>query len=63
MAPWLAAVAASFTALQLALVVPGSGLGWDETVYTSQVSGSVPAAFFSAPGPAASRCWPGRWPN
>lgn len=49
MAPWLAAVAASFTALQLALVVPGSGLGWDETVYTSQVSGSVPAAFFSAP--------------
>ncbi|WTI18463.1 hypothetical protein OIB37_33540 [Streptomyces sp. NBC_00820] len=25
------------------------GLGWDETVYVSQVSGHVPAAFFSAP--------------
>ncbi|MCX4911038.1 hypothetical protein [Streptomyces sp. NBC_00878] len=25
------------------------GLGWDETVYVSQVSGHTPAAFFSAP--------------
>ncbi|MET7473336.1 hypothetical protein ABZT17_03075 [Streptomyces sp. NPDC005648] len=25
------------------------GLGWDETVYVSQVSGHAPAAFFSAP--------------
>jgi hypothetical protein len=38
-----------FVAAQLALTVRGSGLGWDETVYTSQVSGHVPAAFFSAP--------------
>ncbi|MBM9435311.1 hypothetical protein JT723_05535 [Streptomyces bryophytorum] len=34
---------------QLVLAVPGSGLGWDETVYTSQVAAHVPAAFFSAP--------------
>ncbi|MEV8210607.1 hypothetical protein AB0P40_36815, partial [Streptomyces sp. NPDC079189] len=47
--PWLAAVAAVFTFVQLVLVVPGSGLGWDETVYVSQVSRDVPAAFFSAP--------------
>lgn len=47
--PWLAAVAAAFTLVQLLLVVPGSGLGWDETVYVSQVSRDIPAAFFSAP--------------
>ncbi|MBA4864516.1 hypothetical protein H1V43_24815 [Streptomyces sp. PSKA54] len=47
--PWLAAVAAAFTLTQLALVVPGLGLGWDETVYVSQVSHQAPAAFFSAP--------------
>ncbi|MFE7241883.1 hypothetical protein [Streptomyces sp. NPDC057580] len=47
--PWLAAVAAAFVFVQLVLVVPGSGLGWDETVYVSQVSRDVPAAFFSAP--------------
>ncbi|MCL2554402.1 MAG: hypothetical protein FWE75_19915 [Actinomycetia bacterium] len=48
--PWpVAAVCAVFVAAQLALTVRGSGLGWDETVYTSQVSGHVPAAFFSAP--------------
>ncbi|MEV0218277.1 hypothetical protein [Streptomyces sp. NPDC050704] len=46
---WLAAVAAAFTLVQLALVVPGLGLGWDETVYVSQVSPQAPAAFFSAP--------------
>jgi hypothetical protein len=39
----------AFAAAQLLLVVPGSGLGWDETVYTSQVSGHIPTAFFSAP--------------
>ncbi len=44
-----AVVALVFVLAQLALVMPGSGLGWDETVYTSQVSGEVPAAFFSAP--------------
>ncbi|MFF7981779.1 hypothetical protein ACFZDK_22075 [Streptomyces sp. NPDC007901] len=47
--PWLAAVAAVFALAQLALVRPGLGLGWDETVYVSQVSGHIPAAFFSAP--------------
>lgn len=45
----LAAVAAAFALAQLLLVRPGMGLGWDETVYVSQVSGHVPAAFFSAP--------------
>jgi hypothetical protein len=44
-----AAVCVLLVAAQLALAVRGSGLGWDETVYTSQVSGHVPAAFFSAP--------------
>ncbi|MFF0794418.1 hypothetical protein [Streptomyces spiralis] len=45
----LAAVAAAFTLVQLLLVRPGMGLGWDETVYVSQVSPHAPAAFFSAP--------------
>ncbi|MFJ3926471.1 hypothetical protein [Streptomyces sp. NPDC090022] len=44
-----AAVAAAYTLLQLLLVVPGTGLGWDETVYVSQVDPHAPAAFFSAP--------------
>ncbi|MGP3949749.1 hypothetical protein [Streptomyces sp. 7N604] len=47
--PWLAGVAAAFTVLQMVLVVPGTALGWDETVYVSQVSPHAPAAFFSAP--------------
>ncbi|SHM21925.1 hypothetical protein [Actinacidiphila paucisporea] len=46
---WVVAVCAAFVVAQLVLAVPGSGLGWDETVYTSQVSAHVPAAFFSAP--------------
>ncbi|MFF0431016.1 hypothetical protein ACFYU9_02140 [Streptomyces sp. NPDC004327] len=45
----LAAVAAMFFLAQLVLVGPDMGLGWDETVYVSQVSGHAPAAFFSAP--------------
>lgn len=45
----LAAVAAAFSLAQLLLVRPGMGLGWDETVYVSQVSPHAPAAFFSAP--------------
>ncbi|MEW2620380.1 hypothetical protein [Streptomyces sp. NPDC048106] len=45
----LAAVAAAFTLAQLLLVRPGMGLGWDETVYVSQVGAAAPAAFFSAP--------------
>ncbi|MFJ8666554.1 ArnT family glycosyltransferase [Streptomyces sp. NPDC093600] len=44
-----AVVAAAFTVAQLVLAVPGVGLGWDETVYVSQVSDQAPAAFFSAP--------------
>jgi hypothetical protein len=46
-----AAVALCFTLAQVVLVLPGTGLGlgWDESVYTSQVSGQVPAAYFSAP--------------
>ncbi|MEV6759279.1 hypothetical protein AB0N16_01255 [Streptomyces sp. NPDC051105] len=47
--PWLATVAVVFTLAQLVLVRPDLGLGWDETVYVSQVSGHVPAAYFSAP--------------
>ncbi|MGW0286338.1 hypothetical protein ACWDXT_24930 [Streptomyces sp. NPDC003236] len=45
----LAAVAGVFILAQLLLVRPGMGLGWDETVYVSQVAGHAPAAFFSAP--------------
>ncbi|MFF5402780.1 hypothetical protein ACFY8K_01395 [Streptomyces misionensis] len=45
----LAAVAAAFTLAQLLLVRPGMGLGWDETVYVSQISAHAPAAYFSAP--------------
>ncbi|MFE6161550.1 hypothetical protein ACFQ7F_21865 [Streptomyces sp. NPDC056486] len=46
---WPAVVAVAFTLAQLALVRPTMGLGWDEAVYVSQVSGHAPAAFFSAP--------------
>ncbi|MFF3888641.1 hypothetical protein [Streptomyces sp. NPDC001914] len=45
----LALVAAAFALAQLVLVHPDMGLGWDETVYVSQVSSHAPAAFFSAP--------------
>ncbi|MBT2419401.1 hypothetical protein J7F01_33035 [Streptomyces sp. ISL-22] len=45
----LAAVAGAFTAVQLLLVRPWMGLGWDEVVYVSQVGTEAPAAFFSAP--------------
>ncbi|MFF6996186.1 hypothetical protein ACFY93_14745 [Streptomyces sp. NPDC008313] len=44
-----ALTAGAFTLAQLLVVPPGMGLGWDETVYVSQVSGHSPAAFFSAP--------------
>ncbi|MFJ5029397.1 hypothetical protein ACIQB5_15005 [Streptomyces sp. NPDC088560] len=44
-----AGVAGAFTLAQLVLARPGMGLGWDETVYVSQVSTHAPAAFFSAP--------------
>ncbi|MCB5164394.1 hypothetical protein LG634_06040 [Streptomyces bambusae] len=45
----LGSVAAAYGLVQLLLVVPGTGLGWDETVYVSQVSPDAPAAYFSAP--------------
>lgn len=45
----LGAVAAAFTLAQLLLVRPDLGLGWDETVYVSQVAAQAPASFFSAP--------------
>lgn len=45
----LAAVAAAFVLAQLVLVRPGMGLGWDETVYVSQVGAQAPPSFFSAP--------------
>ncbi|MDX2611084.1 hypothetical protein [Streptomyces stelliscabiei] len=45
----LAVVVGAFTLAQLLLVRPGMGLGWDESVYVSQVSSHAPAAFFSAP--------------
>ncbi|WP_329219818.1 hypothetical protein OG352_24555 [Streptomyces sp. NBC_01485] len=45
----LAVVAGAFTLAQLLLVRPVLGLGWDESVYVSQVASHAPAAFFSAP--------------
>ncbi|GIH67131.1 hypothetical protein [Microbispora siamensis] len=47
--PWLALVSAGYAAAQLALAAPHLGLGWDETVYLSQVDPRNPAAYFSAP--------------
>lgn len=46
---WLVAVAGVYALVQLVVVAPGSGLGWDETVYVSQVTPGADAAFFSAP--------------
>jgi hypothetical protein len=43
------AVAIAYAAAQLIVVTARMRLGWDETVYVSQVSPHVPAAFFSAP--------------
>lgn len=43
------AVAALYTLAQILLVLPGTGLGWDESVYVSQVDDKDPVAFFSAP--------------
>ncbi|RAJ68933.1 hypothetical protein K378_01822 [Streptomyces sp. Amel2xB2] len=45
----LGAVAALYTLVQILLVLPGTGLGWDESVYISQVDDQDPVAFFSAP--------------
>ncbi|MCX2968841.1 MULTISPECIES: hypothetical protein [Streptomyces] len=46
---WLGGTALGYVLLQLVLVVPGLGLGWDETVYVSQVDPDRPAAYLSAP--------------
>lgn len=45
----LALVSVAFALLQIALGPARLGLGWDETVYVSQVAPKVPAAYFSAP--------------
>ena len=47
--PWLGLVAVGYALVQLLVAVPHLGLGWDETVYLSQVDPHHPAAFFSAP--------------
>lgn len=46
---WFAAVGVVFVMAQLVVVRPDMGLGWDETVYVSQVGAHAPAAYFSAP--------------
>jgi hypothetical protein len=45
----LVLVAMLYAAAQVVAVTTRVGLGWDETVYVSQVSPHVPTAFFSAP--------------
>ncbi|MEU5048816.1 hypothetical protein [Streptomyces sp. NPDC021096] len=45
----LAAVALAYAALQLCYAVAHMHLGWDESVYLSQVDPRHPAAYFSAP--------------
>ncbi|WP_037841287.1 hypothetical protein, partial [Streptomyces sp. NRRL F-5126] len=46
---WLVAVALAFTACEFLFVRVHLGLGFDESVYVSQVSPRAPASFFSAP--------------
>ncbi|MBT2384712.1 hypothetical protein [Streptomyces sp. ISL-11] len=48
-APALAAVALAYAVLQLCFAVAHMDLGWDESVYLSQVDPRNPAAYFSAP--------------
>ncbi|MET9404893.1 hypothetical protein ABZX90_03735 [Streptomyces sp. NPDC002935] len=45
----LAALAVAFVLIQLLFVIPGLNLNWDESVYASQVTPHIPAAYFSAP--------------
>ncbi|MCF3102646.1 hypothetical protein IPZ58_13770 [Streptomyces roseoverticillatus] len=47
--PPLAAVAAAYAVLQLCYAVAHMDLGWDESVYLSQIDPRSPAAYFSAP--------------
>ncbi|MFE9250050.1 hypothetical protein [Streptomyces sp. NPDC007088] len=66
--PALGLVALAYGLAQLAGVVPWLGLGWDETVYVSQVDPHRPAAYFSAPRSrgisylAAPVLWLTHWP-
>lgn len=66
--PLLGLVALAYGLAQLAGVVPWLGLGWDETVYVSQVDPYRPAAYFSAPRSrgisylAAPVLWLTHWP-
>ena len=46
---WIAIVCVAYTASQALFVAPAAGLGFDESVYVSQVDPRVPASFFSAP--------------
>ncbi|MEK8170037.1 hypothetical protein NKH77_10375 [Streptomyces sp. M19] len=54
--PWLGLAAVVYAVVQLAVVVPHTAhaLGWDESVYVSQVDPRSPAAYFSARARAAS---------
>ena len=47
--PLLAAVCLLFVAVQLVHSVPGTTLGWDETIYVSQVTTGVPPSGFGPP--------------
>ncbi|MGP3964182.1 hypothetical protein ACTWPT_50300 [Nonomuraea sp. 3N208] len=50
--PWralLILVACCYGIVQLIVVTPGMGLGWDESIYVSQVDPRAPAAEFIAP--------------
>lgn len=46
---WLLVVAAAYITTMLVVVAPRVALGWDESLYASQVSPRAPAGFFSAP--------------
>lgn len=48
-AVWLLVVAVWFVGAQFAWAAGRVDLGWDESVYASQVDPRIPAAFFSAP--------------
>lgn len=47
--PWLVTIATAFMLAQPVFVRPDFGPDWGKTVYVSQVSGHVPAAYFSTP--------------
>src|SRR5690242_9374550 len=46
---WLIAVAGCYAVAQIVFVSPHLLLGWDETVYLSQVNPQVPSEYFSPP--------------